>query len=286
MSIKQIAPQVYVQDGYFGVTVGCLVSGAGVLCVDCPTLPSDARDWRAQIGRITDFPVRFLALTDAHRDRIVGLPHLGGTVIAHEAAWDKMKGYNEAVRQQVAESLLQRQPGASDVTPEWRLVLPQITFTYQLGLYEMGAPVIIQHVGGGLPGSSWVHLPEQNVLFMGNLLVSRGHPVTAEADIPAWIEALEWVQSSDFPANITIIPGQGGLCSKSDLARMIDYLKTMRARVQALVRSRKAKADTFPIVAELFPYFPVPGGERERDCMQRRIKVGLDHIYDTLKTKK
>jgi glyoxylase-like metal-dependent hydrolase (beta-lactamase superfamily II) len=264
--------------------VGCVAGNSGVLCVDCPALPADARDWRAQVGRITPAPTRFVVLTDAHRDRIVGLSQMGGRVVAHEAAWEKMKGYNEGVRQQVAESLTQRHPAAG-IGPDWQLALPQITFTSHLAVYETGTPVIIRHVGGPFPGSVWVHLPEKRVLFMGNLLVSLGHPITAEADLPTWIDRLEEVQHKDFAADV-LVPARGAPCTKSDLTVMLDYLRTMRSRVHALARSRKAKPDMTALAGELMSYFPVPENDRERDCTQRRVKAGLDHLYDQIKTRK
>jgi hypothetical protein len=58
----------------------------------------------------------------------------------------------------------------------------------------------------------------------------------------------------------------------------------MRTRVQSLIRARKPKADTAQLVPEFLGRFPV--AYEDRDCMQRRIKAGLDHIYDALKSKK
>ena len=86
LTMKQIAPHIYVHDGYRGVTVGCIITPHGPICIDSPTLPSDARDWRARIAKLSDKPVRMVVLTDAHRDRILGVQYLGGIVVAHDLA--------------------------------------------------------------------------------------------------------------------------------------------------------------------------------------------------------
>jgi cyclase len=282
--MKQIAPNIYVEDGYRGVTVGCIVTDAGAICIDSPMLPADARDWRAQIAKHTDKPVQFVALTDAHRDRILGVQYLGGAVVAHEAAWDKMKSLGDAFRQQAADSVAPcGAEAAAEIAADLHIVLPQITFVDTLALHLGNMPVIIRHVGGATPGSVWVHLPQSNVLFMGDLLTVNYHPWMAEGDIAAWIKLLDQVQRKDFAAKV-IVPGRGSPARKAALGPMAAYLNAMRTRVQALVRSRKLKAETAQLVPEFLARYPV--AEDDRECVQRRIKVGLDHLYDTLKSKK
>jgi glyoxylase-like metal-dependent hydrolase (beta-lactamase superfamily II) len=282
--MKQIAPHIYVEDGYRGVTVGCIVTDSGVICIDSPMSPADARDWRAQIAQLCNKPVRFVILTDAQRDRILGLQYLGGTVVAHEAAWEKMKSYGDTFRQQAAEA-----PSPCDgISPaeaaaDLRIVLPQITFTNTLALHEGAPPIVLQHVGGATPGSIWVHLPQQNVLFMGDLATQHTHPVASEGDLATWLDLLDQVQQKDFPAKL-IVPGRGRPCRKSALEPMADYLRAMRTRVQSLIRTRRSKADTALLVPEFLARYPVPSADLE--CMQRRIKASLDHIYDLLKSKK
>ena len=282
--MKQIAPNIYVQDGYRGVTVGCIVTDAGAICIDSPMLPADARDWQAQIAKRTDQPVRLVVLTDAHRDRILGVQYLGGAVVAHEAAWDKMKSLGDAFRQQAADSVAPCGAAAvAEVAADLRIVLPQVTFVDSLALYLGDMPVVVRHVGGATPGSVWVHLPQSNVLFMGDLLTVKTHPWVAEGDLAVWLELLGQVQHKDFAAKV-IVPGRGGPARKVALASMTGYLKAMRGRVQTLIRARKPRADTAQLVPEFLARHPVPEGDRE--CVQRRIKAGLDHLYDTLKSKK
>jgi len=282
--MKQIAPNIFVHDGYRGVTVGCIVTDAGVICIDSPMLPADARDWRAQIAKRTDKPVCCVVLTDAHRDRILGVQYLGGVVIAHELAWEKMKSLGDAFRQQAADFVAPcGADAAAEIASDLRIVLPQITFADTLALHIGNTPVLIRHVGGAAPGSVWVHLPQSNVLFMGDLLTVNTHPSVAEGDLAAWLELLGRVQQKDFAAKV-IVPGRGGPARKAALASMAGYLDAMRERVQALVRARKPRADTAQLVPEFLARYPVAADDRE--CVQRRIKAGLDHLYDTLKSKK
>ena len=285
--MKQIAPGIHVEDGYRGVTVGCIITPSGPICIDSPMLPADARDWRARIARLSDKPVRFVILTDAARERILGIRYLGGVAVAHDATWERMNSLGEAFRHSLdgraADTVAPCGPDAAEVATDLRLVLPQITFTKTLIIHNGDMPITLQHVGGATPGSIWVHLPKQNVLFMGDLVTLNTHPLASEADIATWIDLLNQVQSKDFPAR-TIVPGRGSPCKKAALAPMANYLRSMRSRVQSLVHSRRPKADTAQLAADLLERFPLDDGDR--DCVHRRIKAGLDHLYDTLKSKK
>jgi hypothetical protein len=65
---------------------------------------------------------------------------------------------------------------------------------------------------------------------------------------------------------------------------MSAYLRDVRSKVRALIRARRQKSDVASLVAAFLPRFPIPNGERER--MQRRIRAGLEHVYDELKQEK
>jgi glyoxylase-like metal-dependent hydrolase (beta-lactamase superfamily II) len=286
--MKQIAPRVYVEEGYRGVTVGCIITSAGPVCIDSPMLPADARDWRTRLARLSDRPVRLVVLTDACRERVMGLQYLGGTVVAHDAAWDRLKGLGESFRHapdgRAADAVAPCRPQvAAQVASDLRLVLPEITFSRRLVIHDPDAPIVLQAVGGPTPGSLWAHLPRQNVLFTGDLVTPGAHPLTAEADFETWLETLERIQSGEFAVK-TIVPGRSGPCNKAALAPQADYLRAMHTRVLALVRSRQPRAETTQLAAEFLGRFPVPA--QDRDCVQRRIKAGLDRLYDTLKANK
>jgi glyoxylase-like metal-dependent hydrolase (beta-lactamase superfamily II) len=120
------------------------------------------------------------------------------------------------------------------------------------------------------------------VLFTGDLATPGHHPLVAEADLPTWLEVLKRMQDKDLAKHL--VPGRGSPCNRAALEQTAGYLNDMRARVQALIRSRKARTETALLVAEFMARYDV--ADQDRDCIQRRIKAGLDHLYDALKAKK
>ena len=66
-----------------------------------------------------------------------------------------------------------------------------------------------------------VHLPEQNVLFPGDLIFTGRFPWIEGADIPTWIDALGKLPG--YEADV-ILPGHGTLCGLEEINLLRDYL--------------------------------------------------------------
>lgn len=283
--MNKIANNVFISSAYRGVTVGAIVTPTGVICVDAPMLPAEAREWRAEIASVTDLPIRHIVNTDAHRDRILGQQWLGGAVIATESVAEKMRGCGDTFRQQVADFLLHH--GAPDAAEEvllsLKIVQPQISFNGRLVLHTARPRVEVWKVGGANPGSAWVVLPDTGVVFVGDLITLTEHPVMSDADTRVWLERLTELRKPSFPAR-KIVPGRGMLAKRAHTDTMSRYLRDARSRVRTLIKARKPKAEVASLVAGFLPRFPIAEGERER--MQRRIRAGLEHVYDELKQEK
>jgi len=277
--LKEIAPNVYVESKYQGVTVGAIVTGEGVICIDSPMLPAEARDWRARIAKLTDEPVRYLIYTDAHRDRILGGQYLGGVVIAHDIAGEAMQGHGDAFRQQASDFLSRREPEAAmEVVTNLHVISPQVTFNRQLVLYSGSTQLVLQHVGGATPCNSWVILPEHDLLFAGDVVTVKTHPSLIEANVDHWIDVLRKFDRKNPPAEF-IIPGRGGTRANArDFKELLAYLRLARRRIKALVRRDRPRSEINKIVQDLLPLYPIPDQERER--IQRRVKSGLERVYD------
>ena len=77
------------------------------------------------------------------------------------------------------------------------------------------------------------------------------------------------------------MPGRGPLVDKSATEPVSSYLRLARRRVQSLYRAGRPRADTSSLVPELLALFLYCEDDLER--IQRRVKGGLDRIYEELK---
>ena len=99
--MQQLTKDVYAETNVRGANVGFVVTGEGVVLIDSPMIPSEARWWREQIAAITDQEIIYLINTDHHRGHVLGNQYLATAVIAHELAWKEMKSYGDSFRQRL-----------------------------------------------------------------------------------------------------------------------------------------------------------------------------------------
>ncbi len=285
--MDKLTSQVYVESGYRGCTVGVILTAQGVVCVDTPLLPTDARHWRAQIASLSPQPVLYTIYTDGHRDRVLGQQWLGGMVVAHEATWEKLRSYGDAMRQQVIEFLAHygAPEAAEEIGRHLQLGLPELTVSSggTLTLHLDKPRVVIRPVGGATPGSLWVELPDQGVVFAGDIVTQGTHPFMSEATTAAWLERLAELRDPNYFAT-KIVPGRGGSYRRADTQKVNDYLTDMRERVRELMKERRNKFDVAELLPEFLHRFPIPAAEQER--VQRRVRVGLERVSEELKTEK
>ncbi len=70
-------------------------------------------------------------------------------------------------------------------------------------------------------GSIIVYLPEQKILFTGDILFTGYHPFMADGDIDEWVKVLDYILTMDVD---TIIPGHGPVSGKQDIIDMKKYI--------------------------------------------------------------
>ena len=285
--MDKLTSHVYVESGYRGCTVGAILTPQGVVCVDTPLLPADARSWRAQIATLTNLPIVYTIYTDGHRDRVLGQQWLGGLVVAHEATWEKLRSYGDAMRQQVVEFLSHHHAieAAEELARHLQLGLPSLTVSDGGSLtLHLGKPqIIIRPVGGATPGSVWVELPDQAVVFTGDLVTTNTHPFMSEAHTARWLDRLNELRDSSYFAT-KLVPGRGGGYKRSDTQKVVDYLTEMRKRVREMMTERRGKFDPAELLPEFVDRFPIPDDEHER--VHRRIRTGLEKVGEELKSEK
>jgi len=285
--MDKLTPQVFVESGYRGCTVGAIVTPRGVVCVDTPLLPAEARHWRTRLAELTRQPIVYTIYTDGHRDRVLGQQWLGGQAVAHEATWEKLRSYGDAMRQQVIEFLTHHgaPEAAEELARHLQLGLPQLTVGNGGTLtLHVGKPrIVVRPVGGATPGSLWVELPDQGVVFAGDVVTQSTHPFMSEATTSIWLERLAELRAADYFAT-KIVPGRGHGYKRADTQRVADYLGEMRRRVQQLLTERRGKFDAAELLPEFLDWFSIPNDEHER--VQRRIRAGLERVAEELKSEK
>ncbi len=279
--MEEIAHGIFVETLYRGANVGAIATEHGWVCVDTPPYPADARAWRAQLVRRGPDRVLYTVNLDHHRDRVLGTFWIQAPVVAHEVTGEKLRGYGHVFPQLIVDALASRDPDAASELAKVRVVPPQVTLLHRLTLYEGKRSITILHTPGPTPGALWVQCPDEGVLFTGDSVVLGTHPWLAEADTKAWLDSLAQLRRDRMRLE-ALVPGRGPVGDKSSADTIAAYLRLVRGRVRGLHQSGRPRSDTGSLVSELLRQFPINNESRER--VQRRIKAGLDHVYDELKS--
>jgi glyoxylase-like metal-dependent hydrolase (beta-lactamase superfamily II) len=273
--MQKLAKDVYVESSFPGVTVGAVLTDSGIICIDAPTHPADARRWRLKLNQLSQQPVLYVINLDHHRDRVLGSQWFEAPVIAHEATSERLRQLPELFKGTSSEA------GAdADLAAELggvRLVVPQLSFSGRMALAVDGHELELVARPGNAPGAIWVELPRERIVFTGDAVTLGVPPPMQEANLGDWLAALAELRRARYPANI-IVPGRGAPTDKKGLKPMEDFLKLVRRRVEALARGKKTRADAAALAETLLAQFHVPAAMREHYA--RRLRVGLEHLYD------
>jgi cyclase len=277
--IREIAPNIFVETEYHGANVACIVSGEGVILIDSPMLPHEALHWRAEIEKRTGNGIVYIINTDHHRAHVIGNQYFPtATVIAHERAWKEMKSYGDSFRTRLLNMYRDRMPEAVEVwQQDLEIITPEVTFTGRTVLYHGDKEIHLIPVGGHTPATTVVYLPQDKLLFAGDVVVTNRPPFLSQGDTKEWLEALTYLRKLHYDI---LIPGHGELTGKEATENMSEYLRMVRRKVRRAYRTGLTKADTARSLSHLVRQWPIPPFERPK--ADRRFKSGLGRVWNEI----
>jgi len=269
-----IGKNVYIEDRYLGVTLGVITQPRGLVQIDAPPAPEDGRSWRASLMGMGNGPERVLINLDAHPDRTLGVRAMDCTVIAHEKTALAFRNRPNTFKAQGDEtgSNWEAIPGLGSV----RWAPPEISFMDTMTLHWGGEPVILQSRSGPTPGAIWVVLSEEKVVFVGDAVLKGQPPFLAHADLPAWIEALDVLQTAEFKG-FTIISGRGGVVTPQAVKAEGEFLKKLLDKIEKLGGKKAAPGATDKLADAMLKEFKAPAARQKQYL--HRLRYGLNHYF-------
>ena len=109
---------------------------------------------------------------------------------------------------------------------EWEnitLTPPNKTFEGELTVHVGGKTVQLMEVGPAhTQGDTMAYLPDQRVVFTGDILFIGGHPIIWAGPTSNWLRACDRILALDVE---TIVPGHGPLTDKKGVAEVKGYLE-------------------------------------------------------------
>ncbi|MBY0295314.1 MAG: MBL fold metallo-hydrolase [Methylobacterium sp.] len=205
-TFTELASGVYALTAEGDPNSGVVVGDESVLVIDARATPRMAGDLVARIREVTDKPIRHVLLTHYHAVRVLGVAGYPDRV--NVIASDVARAMIVERGQQDMESEIQRFPrlfrGREEIPG---LTWPTLTFHREMTLWLGSREVRIIHAGRGhTAGDTIAWLPDEKVLFSGDLVEYGATPYCGDAhfqDWPATLDRLEALQPR------ALVPGRG-----------------------------------------------------------------------------
>jgi glyoxylase-like metal-dependent hydrolase (beta-lactamase superfamily II) len=91
---------------------------------------------------------------------------------------------------------------------------------------------LIEHKNGHTPSDLILYLPQDSIIFMGDLLFIDSHPYLGDGDPDTLINILQ--ETQQMGARI-VVPGHGPVGTANDLSVLIDYIKRCQDIVNRMI---------------------------------------------------
>lgn len=111
-----------------------------------------------------------------------------------------------------------------------RLTLPNETFSGEMRLQVGDKEVRLIEVGPAhTRGDVIVYVPQDRVVYTGDMLFNSAHPAIWSGPVANWIRACDLMLSWDLEV---VVPGHGALTDQSGIREFRDYLAYVRAEAR------------------------------------------------------
>lgn len=208
VTFSRISEHAYAYTAEGDPNTGIVIGDTSVMVLDTQATPVMAQDVVRRIREVTDKPIEWVVLSHYHAVRVLGAEGYRDAglknVVASRATWDMIVERGEADKA----SEIGRFPRlfrAVESVPglTWPSVVFETALTIRLGSVE----VRLMQIGRGhTAGDTIAWLPQEGVVFSGDLVEYGATPYAGDAHFKDWPETLARVAALDPTA---LVPGRG-----------------------------------------------------------------------------
>jgi glyoxylase-like metal-dependent hydrolase (beta-lactamase superfamily II) len=237
VTFSKLSEHAYAYTAEGDPNTGIVVGDDAVMVIDTQATPVMAQDVIRRIREVTDKPIKYVVLSHYHAVRVLGASaYQPDHIIASQDTYDLIVERGEADKA----SEIGRFPRlfqAVESVPAG-LTWPTITFTGKMTLWLGKLEVQILQLGRGhTKGDTVVWLPQEKVLFSGDLVEFDATPYAGDAYFQDWPKTLDNLAALKADK---LVPGRGAALSGA--AQVKAGLEGTRAFVSELFASVKAGA--------------------------------------------
>jgi glyoxylase-like metal-dependent hydrolase (beta-lactamase superfamily II) len=252
VSFTRLSDHAYAYTAEGDPNTGVIVGDRSVMVIDTQATPVMAQDVIRRIREVTDKPIRHVLMSHYHAVRVLGASAYvaeGATeILASEDTRDLIVERGEAdMKSEIGR--FPRLFRSVETIPG--LTWPSLTFRGEMTLWLGSLEVRLMQVGRGhTKGDTIAWLPQEEILFSGDLVEFGATPYCGDAYYRDWPQTLDRLQALEPRA---LVPGRGDALAdaatcREAIAGTRAFVSELYAQVEQGVRAghdlRRVFADT------------------------------------------
>jgi glyoxylase-like metal-dependent hydrolase (beta-lactamase superfamily II) len=241
-AMEQVSDRVWVipdRRVEFVPNVGLVVGDHAVLVIDTAMGAENGERVLAEARRLGGGRKLFLTTTHFHPEHAFGAQAFKpeATYVANSAQAEELADKG----QEYVEMFSGFGPALAELLMDLELVEPEIAYSGEEARLDLGGVTVelLYYGSAHTRGDQLIFLPEQRILFPGDLVENRFLPIFPDEDAVGgrWLALLDRIEALD-PA--VIVPGHGAVGDLGLVDELRTYLADVRTRVEALSSEGRA----------------------------------------------
>ena len=235
VSFTKLSDNAYAYTAEGDPNTGIIIGDDAVLVLDTQATPVMAQDVIRRIREVTDKPIKYVLLTHYHAVRVLGASaYQPQQIIASQDTYDLIveRGEQDKASEIGRFPRLFRNVESVPAGLTW----PTMTFTGKMTLWLGKLEVQLLQLGRGhTKGDTVAWLPQQKILFSGDLVEFDATPYAGDAYFKDWPQTLDNLAALQ-PQKL--VPGRGAALVTPEQVRAAlegtrDFIADVRASVEA-----------------------------------------------------
>jgi len=225
----------------FGANQGFVARGSSCLLIDSGFHNRTALQVLRRVRKLR--PKRMMLVnTHYHSDHVLGnsvFANKGTVVLSHEMCRRSMRKHSE----RLLAKYRARSPELARLLGGVKVSYPSLTYRDSVHLFvdhDFQVGVFHPGVRAHTDGDSIVHVPDDGVVFAGDVLWVGYHPNLEDSSIQGQVRALKMILRLN-PRRI--VPGHGPVCGVAEARRFIRYLEELDRNSKRAVRDGLSPED-------------------------------------------
>jgi glyoxylase-like metal-dependent hydrolase (beta-lactamase superfamily II) len=239
VSFSELSPHAYAYTAEGDPNTGVIVGDDAVMVIDTQATPVMAQDVIRRIRTVTDKPIKYVVLSHYHAVRVLGASgYRPEHVIASRDTYDLIVERGEQDKASEIGRFPRLFQAVESVPPG--MTWPTITFTGRMSIWLGKLEVQLIQLGRGhTKGDTVAWLPDEKILFSGDLVEYDATPYAGDAYFQDWPQTIDAIAALQPRA---LVPGRGAALTtpeqvQAGLAGTRGFIADMWASVSAGVRA-------------------------------------------------